>query len=218
VIEAGVHAVAFAEPGLTAGLLKDELNHGISQACVLLPGLGVVHDVGDVRAFITRTKQECQCCKHGWGAQRDKPRCCTLGQCCDSRLSARMVQSIHAVLRNALESAVREEIIPRNVAKLVQVSAPRYKTNRGLSASQAKATMAAAAGHRLSALYVLAPARRTPGHVRPGHHRSTSSSCLPRRSRETAASDRFGQAAANRPTDGPTRNLALDASPARAID
>lgn len=67
-----------------------------------------------------------------------------------------MVQSIHAVLRNALESAVREEIIPRNVAKLVQVSAPRYKVNRGLTTHQAKATMAAAAGHRLSALYVLA--------------------------------------------------------------
>jgi integrase len=67
-----------------------------------------------------------------------------------------MVQSIHAVLRNALESAVREEVIPRNVAKLVQVSVPRYKTNRGLTVSRAKATMTAAAGHRLSALYVLA--------------------------------------------------------------
>jgi integrase len=36
------------------------------------------------------------------------------------------------------------------------VSVPRYKTNRGLTVSQAKATMTAAAGHRLSALYVLA--------------------------------------------------------------
>jgi len=44
-----------------------------------------------------------------------------------------MVQSIHAVLRNALESAVREELIPRNVAKLVRVPAPRYKVNRGLT-------------------------------------------------------------------------------------
>ena len=126
----------------------------------LIPGLGSKRlgklTAQDVRTFITRTKQECQCCKHGWDAQRDTPRCCALGQCCDSRLSVRMVQSIHAVLRNALESAVREEIIPRNVAKLVQVSAPRYKVNRGLTAQQAKATMAAAAGHRLSALYVLA--------------------------------------------------------------
>jgi len=126
----------------------------------LIPGLGSKRlgklTAQDVRTFITRTKQECQCCKHGWDAQRDTQRCCALGQCCDSRLSARMVQFIHAVLRNALESAVREEIIPRNVAKLVQVSTPRYKVNRGLTGQQAKATMAAAADHRLSALYVLA--------------------------------------------------------------
>jgi len=67
-----------------------------------------------------------------------------------------MVQWIHAVLRNALESAVREEIITRNVAKLVRVPAPRYKINRGLTAQQAKATLTAAEGHRLHALYVLA--------------------------------------------------------------
>jgi hypothetical protein len=52
------------------------------------------------------------------------------------------------VLRNALESAVREEIIPRNVAKLVQVPAPRYKVNRGLTTQQAKATLQAAAAER----------------------------------------------------------------------
>jgi len=67
-----------------------------------------------------------------------------------------MVQSIHAVLRNALESAVREELIPRNVARLVRVPAPRYKVNRGLTVLQAKATLKAAATHRLAALYVLA--------------------------------------------------------------
>lgn len=126
----------------------------------LIPGLGRKRlgklTAQDVRTFITRTRQECQCCKHGWDAQRDKPRCCSLGQCCDSRLSARMVQSIHVVLRNALESAVREEIIPRNVAKLVPVPAPRYKVNRGLTTQQAKAMLTAAAAHRLSALYVLA--------------------------------------------------------------
>jgi integrase len=126
----------------------------------LIPGLGRKRlgklTAQDVRLFITRTRQECQCCAHGWDAQRDVPRCCAIGQCCESRLSARMVQSIHAVLRNALEAAVREEIIPRNVARLVQVPAPKYKVNRGLSVQQAKAVMAAAADHRLSALYVLA--------------------------------------------------------------
>ena len=128
----------------------------------LNPGLGRKRldklTAQDVRTFITRTRQECQCCKHGWDAQREEPRCCAQpgSLCCQSRLSARMVQFIHAVLRNALESAVREEIIARNVAKLVRVPAPRYKINRGLTAQQAKATLRAAERHRLHALYVLA--------------------------------------------------------------
>ena len=67
-----------------------------------------------------------------------------------------MVQSIHAVLRNALECAAREETIPRNVAKLVKVTAPSYQINRGLTASQARAVLNAAHSHRLGALYVLA--------------------------------------------------------------
>jgi integrase len=126
----------------------------------LIPGIGKKRlaklTAQDVRIFLTRIRQECQCCKHGWDAQREVSRCCARGQCCESRLSARMVQSIHAVLRNALESAVREEIIPRNVAKLVQIPAPRYKVNRGLTTQQAKAASKAAAAHRLAALYVLA--------------------------------------------------------------
>lgn len=63
---------------------------------------------------------------------------------------------LRPVLRNALEAAEREEHIPRNVAKLVRVPAPRYKINRGLAAQQAKATLKAADGYRLYALYVLA--------------------------------------------------------------
>ncbi|RFU42750.1 site-specific integrase [Actinomadura logoneensis] len=112
----------------------------------------------DVRAFISRVRAQCLCCKHGVDAARDVPRCCALkgGKCCDSLLSTRMVQSIHAVLRNALESAVREEIVPRNVAKLVRVSAPKYRVNRGLTIDQARAVLRAAEDERLHALYVLA--------------------------------------------------------------
>jgi integrase len=47
-------------------------------------------------------------------------------------------------------------LIPHNVAKLVRVPAPGYKVNRGLTVPQAKATLKAAAAHRLTALYVLA--------------------------------------------------------------
>jgi integrase len=112
----------------------------------------------DVRVFITRIRAQCLCCRHGVDAARDEPRCCARpgGECCESRLSVRMVQSIHAVLRNALESAVREEVIPRNVAKLVRVTAPKYTVNRGLSVVQARRVLNAARGERLYALYVLA--------------------------------------------------------------
>jgi integrase len=112
----------------------------------------------DVRLLITRLRAQCLCCKHGIDAARDEPQCCArLGdECCEARLSIRMVQSVHAVLRNALESAVREEVIPRNVAKLVKVSTPKYIVNRGLSVTQARQVLRAAGAERLYALYVLA--------------------------------------------------------------
>ncbi|MEU6414684.1 site-specific integrase [Microbispora sp. NPDC046933] len=54
-------------------------------------------------------------------------------------------------------SAFPAEITPRNVAKLVKVSPPKYyKVNRGLTVPQARALLKAAQGHRLGALYVLA--------------------------------------------------------------
>jgi hypothetical protein len=112
----------------------------------------------DVRVLITRLRAQCLCCKHGIDAARNEPRCCARhgADCCGSRLSIRMVQSVHAVLRNALESAVREEVIPRNVAKLVRISAPKYTVNRGLSVAQARQVLRTARGERLYALYVLA--------------------------------------------------------------
>jgi integrase len=128
----------------------------------LIPGLGKKRldklTAREVRVFITAVREQCQCCKHGYDAARQERRCCALkdGECCQARLSTRMVQSIHAVLRNALECAVREETIPRNVAKLVKVATPKYKVNRGLTTIQARAALTAATGTRLYALYVLA--------------------------------------------------------------
>jgi integrase len=128
----------------------------------LIPGLGKKRlnklNAQDVRIFITRVRNECQCCKHGWDAERAEPQCCALkgGQCCASMLSLRMIQSIHAVLRNALQCAVREEVIPRNVAKLVPVTVPKYKVNRGLTVADARRVLKVAADERLYALYVLA--------------------------------------------------------------
>ncbi|MFI6849040.1 hypothetical protein [Kitasatospora sp. NPDC050467] len=108
----------------------------------LVPGLGTKKlrtlRAADVRTWLARVAGACQCCKNGLDAARREPECCAAGECCEMRLSRRMVQSIHAVLRNALESAVREELILRNVAKLVQVPTPDYGTGKGLTVPQAR--------------------------------------------------------------------------------
>ncbi|MFG1879378.1 tyrosine-type recombinase/integrase [Sphaerisporangium sp. NPDC049003] len=128
----------------------------------LVPALGRRRldklNAAEVRQFITSLRNGCQCCQRGWDKARETPECCAKkgGACCEYKIQARMVQSIHAVLRNALENAVREEVIARNVAKLVKVSPPKYKVNRGLTVAQAKAILKAARDHRLGALYVLA--------------------------------------------------------------
>jgi hypothetical protein len=56
--------------------------------------------------------------------------CCAVGKCCRHLPSDRQVQFIHAALRNALENAMREEIITRIVARFVQVR-PRPTTSTG---------------------------------------------------------------------------------------
>jgi len=74
----------------------------------------------------------------------------------DSGLGVRTTQQVHAVLHNALEQAVRDEAVARNVAKLVKVKTPTYEVGRGLTVAQAKSLLHAVAGERLQALYVLA--------------------------------------------------------------
>lgn len=73
-------------------------------------------------------------------------------------LSARTAQYIHAVLRTALEQAVRWGYVPRNVAKLV--TSPRVKRPevKPLDSNQARKLLAVVEKHRLSALYTVAVA------------------------------------------------------------
>ena len=71
-------------------------------------------------------------------------------------MGARGIQQTHAVLRNALQSAMRDELVLRNVPKLVQVKTPRYEVGRGLSVDQARTLLRCSQSDRLHALYVLA--------------------------------------------------------------
>ena len=71
-------------------------------------------------------------------------------------LSPASVAHLHAVLHRALKQAARWGMLPRNVADLV--SPPRAERHEmsTLSQEQARALLAAAAGDRLEAIYVLA--------------------------------------------------------------
>jgi integrase len=73
-----------------------------------------------------------------------------------SGMSVRGVQQVHGVLRNALQHALRDEFVLRNVAQLVQVKTPKYDVGRGLSVEQARALLKATKADRFHALYVLA--------------------------------------------------------------
>ena len=70
-------------------------------------------------------------------------------------MSDRTVQYVHATLRAALEQACREELIPRNVAKLVQASVRDAKQHEPYPSEESKQLLIRAERHRMHALWVL---------------------------------------------------------------
>jgi integrase len=55
-----------------------------------------------------------------------------------------------------VSSAERDELVTRNVAKLVQIPTPRYKVGKGLQIAEVTKLLAEAKKTRLYALYVVA--------------------------------------------------------------
>jgi integrase len=74
----------------------------------------------------------------------------------DSGLSNRTVQLIHTTLRKALQQAVSDGILPRNVCEAVRPPWRVRKEMRPLTLEQARTFLEAAKGDRLQALYILA--------------------------------------------------------------
>jgi integrase len=74
----------------------------------------------------------------------------------DSGLSTSTVKSIHVVLGSALQHALREDLVSRNVARLVQVPTPEAKPVEPLDVEDARKLLDAARDHRLYALWSVA--------------------------------------------------------------
>ncbi|WP_165989916.1 site-specific integrase [Streptomyces sp. YIM 98790] len=140
-----------------------ENTHTRYTACVhryLVPGLGKKKltklTAKDVRTWLNQPRTTCQCCTRGIDARRDQPRCCAAGQYCHKLLSPLTLTYIHSVLKSALEHAVCEEEIPRNVARNVRTGTPRPRRFEPLTADEARQLLTSAGGHRLHALLELA--------------------------------------------------------------
>ncbi len=70
-------------------------------------------------------------------------------------LSARSVAYLHAIVRSALGDAVRDELVARNVATLVQPPRVRRSTVKPLTVNEAQAVLTVAATDRLHVLWLL---------------------------------------------------------------
>jgi integrase len=74
----------------------------------------------------------------------------------DSDLSSRTVQYLHAVLRKALNVAMKDQMVVRNVAALVDPPRVAGKEVQPLTPKEARAFLKATQGNRLEALFTVA--------------------------------------------------------------
>jgi len=118
--------------------------------------------VRDVQKWINAIPGICQCCAQGKDARRDEKRrrCCALSvrRCCKDAPSARTVSDIRACLRAALNHAIREELIGRNVAELVTLPTVRKRKRTAWTSEEARKFLESARDARdaMYAGYVLA--------------------------------------------------------------
>lgn len=102
---------------------------------------------------LDRLRTTCQCCTRGLDKQQ---HCCSVDQCCDKRLSPLTVTYVHSVLKSALEHAVREDELPRNVARSIRTGTPRPRRFEPLTVAEARRFLVTVEGHPLQALFELA--------------------------------------------------------------
>lgn len=133
----------------------------------IIPGLGAKRLVAltpkDVRAWLHQVQTVCQCCAQGRDASRDpnatrkqsRPRCCAVGVCCNTTITAGTVAYLKAVLSSALAHAVAENELPRNVASAVRAGSGRPARFEPLTRTEARRLLKAASGTQFGVLVEL---------------------------------------------------------------
>ena len=139
------------------------VNYAMFVRLYIAPVLGPVRldrlSVQDVQRWLNALRGQCQCCSQGKDAGRPARlrRCCAMGECCESRLSARSIADVRAALRSALTSAATRELIARNPAALVKLPAARKRRRKAWTTEQARTFLESAkvSADALYAAYVL---------------------------------------------------------------
>jgi hypothetical protein len=91
----------------------------------IVPGIGKRRidklTVRETQAWLNKVAGTCQCCAQGKDAKRKHPKCCAIGECCEEYPSRRVIEASRGTLRAALNHAISEELVSRNVAELVKL-------------------------------------------------------------------------------------------------
>lgn len=113
--------------------------------------------VRDVRLWLNKLRRTCQCCAQDKDAKRKQPRCCAVRKCCSQFPSERTIKDARGVLRSVLNTAISEEIINKNPASAVRLSAKRKRKIQPWSVEEARSFLESARqdGDALYAAYVL---------------------------------------------------------------
>jgi integrase len=110
----------------------------------IVPGLGAKRldrlQVRDVQSWLNMVAKTCQCCAQEKDLRRSKERrrCCAAGHCCNSIPSSRTVKDIRGVLRSALNHAMTEELVSKNVASLAKLPTLRRRKGKAWSSEEAR--------------------------------------------------------------------------------
>ncbi|MCS7484416.1 tyrosine-type recombinase/integrase [Umezawaea endophytica] len=133
----------------------------------IIPGLGKrklkALQAAHIRTWLGGLRKVCQCCAQGKDAARaatrnGKAQCCAKAkpECCKAYLSSSSIRHLLRVMRAALQDAVDEDLLARNVARLVQLTVTDGHKVRAFTAEEARRLLTAAREHRLYALWAVA--------------------------------------------------------------
>jgi integrase len=109
-------------------------HHEINTRLYIIPHIGAKRieklTVRQAQEWLNKLVNICQCCAQGKDAKRRQPQCCAIGDCCEYYPGRRVIESARGTLRAALNHAMREEILARNVAALTTLPTTRKKITR----------------------------------------------------------------------------------------